>query len=168
MRTLALVILGLMSGQVANAQAALTHFPWNDARTFEPLSRTAQDITGPLTIISASEPLREGSVAEIQFGNSRPLTMTFVSASWRHWSVIDPGEKVTAEVFALSEDPGPLVMGNLICGGDEPARFLVLFEHWMAGSHDIRMLAFSSTDVPFDLNSPGLCGTFGYQVDPVQ
>lgn len=74
----------------------------------------------------------------------------------------------TAEVFRLSDNPGSLQNGNLLCGDADPEQSLyaVFYEQSLfGGDPTLTMAVFVSTEPPFDINSPGLCGTFNYEID---
>ena len=96
----------------------------------------------------------------ITFEAGPSIDLMSVGASWREWSL--NGGKQTAEVFQMAKDPGELLNGNTLCGGDG-ARYLVFFEDDIPGAGRLLQLAvFSGNDVPSDINSDGLCGTFNY------
>lgn len=118
---------------------------WHTTPYFQPLSRTAQAITGPLAI----------SGLTLWLGPSKPLAMTPISMAWREWDTISGKE--TGEIFRLSRDPGRLEQGNTLCG-NSPATHIVLYET----DGGLGMSAFKGSKTPKDANGPDLCGTFYY------
>ncbi|WP_088624665.1 type VI secretion system-associated protein TagO [Oceanicola sp. 22II-s10i] len=157
----------ILSGH-AHAQSAVERHVWQDARTFEPYSRTAAAITGPITLSGNPDFASEGSTMSIAFGTAAPVQLTSVGASWRSWSVSGTG-KQTAEVFRMAGDPGPLENGNRLCGmeGTDQPLYLVFHEDRdILGNAMLVMAAFEGQEPPHDINSPGLCGTYGYDAEP--
>jgi hypothetical protein len=153
----------LMSN-LAMGQAAPEHHVWQDKRSFEPMSRTAQAITGTIKLSGNPHFATPGNKMTITFGNGKSATLVSVGASWRLWS--DPNQgKVTAEVFRISRDPGKLENGNTLCGDPSKsrARYIVFHEDLLLGQEPLLGIAvFESKKVPKDINSPGLCGTFSF------
>lgn len=148
---------------LAAAQAAPEHHIWQGKGSFEPMSHTAQAITGPITLSGNPKFASSGRMMTLTFGNGDAVELTSLGASWREWSVATQ-EKVTAEVFRLDHDPGKLVQGNTLCGDPRknPARFIVLYEDVLIGQLLLGIDVFQSKDSPRDINSPGLCGTFSF------
>ena len=107
----AICLLACLTPNLAMGQAALEHHVWQDKRSFEPMSRTAQAITGPIKLSGNRHFATPGSKMTITFGNGKSAALTAVGASWRGWGDADH-EKVTAEVFRLDHDPGKLEQGN--------------------------------------------------------
>lgn len=152
----------------ATAQSAIERHVWQDKRSFPPSGRTAQIITGPITLSGNSEFASIGTKMTITFGNGRSVNLTAAGASYREWSLAEPGKKVTAEVFRMDHDPGALENGNTLCGSltKTPARYIVFHEERLFGRfQSLGAAVFSSKRAPKDINSPGLCGTFGYQTN---
>ena len=148
-------------------QAASEHHIWQEKRTFEPLSQTAQSITGFIRLSGNPAFAQPGSKMRIAFGNGKEVDLTSVGASWRNWDDSSP-KKVTAEVFQLDHDPGRLANGNTLCGNpqENPARYIVFHESYLLGQEKILGLAvFGSEQPPSDINSPGLCATFSFYVE---
>jgi clan AA aspartic protease (TIGR02281 family) len=145
---------------LAMGQAAIEHHVWQDERSFEPKSRTAIAITGKIKLSGLSELGRPGSKMTITFGNGRSALLTSVGASWREWN-IGNREKVSAEVFRFDHDPGRLEQGNTLCDGD--ARYIVFFEYYFLGGLSLGVDVFGSVNVPKDIHSPDLCGTFSFE-----
>ncbi|WP_417260673.1 hypothetical protein [Celeribacter sp.] len=104
----------------------------------------------------------------LTFGDGAVVNLTSHGASWRTW---DEGgqDKQTAEVFRLSEDPGALGNGNTLCGGGNPEPLYAVFyeQSLFGGDPMLTMAVFQSIEPPFDTNSPGLCGTFTYEIRAV-
>lgn len=151
-------ILACLHPAVGLAQSAIEHHVWKDNRTFEPLSRTAVAITGPVHLSGNPAFAEVGSRMSIAFGDSEPIEVVSVGASWREWGL--SGETRTAEVFRMRGDPGSLLQGNTLCG--EPSQYVVFSEEHLAGTSLLELAVFASTDPPIDINSPGLCATYTY------
>ena len=150
----------------AFAQSAIERHVWQDARSFAPISRTAGAITGAITLSGNPEFATEGSTMRMSFGNGALVDLVSEGASWRAWD-LDGQRKQTAEVFRLSGDPGSLQNGNTLCGGGDPEQelFVVFYEQSLfGGDPSLTMVVFQSAEPPFDINSPGLCGTFTYEI----
>jgi hypothetical protein len=151
---------------LAMGQAALEHHVWQDKRSFEPMSRTAQAITGPIKLSGNPHFATSDSKMTITFGNGKSAVLTAMGASWRKWDESDQ-KKVTAEIFRLDHDPGDLEQGNTLCGdpSKNPARYIVFHEETLLGEIPLLAIAvFGSKKVPTDIHSPGLCGTFNFYV----
>ncbi|MEI6340268.1 MAG: retropepsin-like aspartic protease [Verrucomicrobiaceae bacterium] len=150
---------------LAMGQSAISHYVWQDQRSFEPISRTATMITGKIKLSGLSEFGHPGSKMTITFGNGKSAVLTSVGASWREWNHVNR-EKVSAEVFRFDRDPGKLENGNMLCGGGnarDDARYIVFFEYYFADHLNLGVDVFGSENVPKDINSPGLCGTFSFE-----
>ncbi|WP_397542671.1 hypothetical protein [Roseovarius salis] len=99
------------------------------------------------------------------FGNGAAVELTSEGAYWRTWELT--GGKHTAEVFKLSDSPGALRNGNTLCGGEntEENLYAVFYEQTLFDLPATLALAvFQSVKPPFDINSPGLCGTYTYNI----
>lgn len=159
-------ILLFLSATCAWGQSAIEHHAWQDAGSFEPDSRTAMSITGPITLSGNPDYAVPGSVMTMTFNNGRQVELTSVGASWRNWSVVD-NEKYTAEVFQFDQDPGELLNGNRLCGsgdGTTPLYAVFLEQSVLGLPPSLGMAIFQSVEPPQDINSPGLCGTFSYSI----
>lgn len=167
MRTMLLLIAVACSSKAALSQSAIEHHVWQDARSFAPYSRTAQAITGTITLSGNDVLATVGSTMSLTFENGTSVALVSEGGTWRPWG-LDGEEKQTAETFRLSEDPGPLQNGNTLCGEPDPAQnlYAVFFEDpsptWDLLLH---LAVFRSAEPPFDINSAGLCGTYAYSVD---
>lgn len=160
----AICLLVCLIPNLAMGQAALEHHVWQDKRSFEPMSRTAQAITGPIKLSGNSHFATPGSKMTITFGNGNSAALTAVGASWREWNDADHG-KVTAEAFRLDHDPGKLEQGNTLCGGPTKnrARYIVFYEDLLLGQTPLLSVAvFQSKNAPTDIHSRSLCGTFSF------
>lgn len=116
---------------------------------YEPLSRTAIAITGPIVI----------SPTSIAF-SGKAVQTTPQGKYWRVWG--DDTKKNSATVYELKADPGKLLQGNTLCGSN-PARFAVVwpsYDELIGGS--VKLAIYSSSVTPYDSSSPGLCGIFNY------
>ncbi|MER9095514.1 hypothetical protein NKI34_31715 [Mesorhizobium sp. M0700] len=146
------------------AQSAMEHHVWQDKRKFEPYSRTAEAITGPIRLSGNPDFATPGSKMAITFGNGKKVSLTSVGAFWRQWDETSDS-KATAEIFKFSSDPGALRNGNTLCGDpkSDPARYVVFLEKSSYGASPLLgMAVFGSKEAPRDINSPSLCGTFNY------
>lgn len=153
-----------MLPELALGQAASEHHIWQDKRSFEPMSRTAEAITGSIKLSGNPHFAVPGSKMTISFGNGKSVQLTAVGASWREWNDAKSG-KVTAEVFRIASDPGKLANGNSLCGNaaEKPARYIVFHEDLLFDQTPLLGVAvFASKNAPKDINSPGLCGTFNF------
>jgi len=100
------------------------------------------------------------------FANGATVELTSQGASWRTWDL--SGGKQTAEVFVLSDHPGPLQNGNTLCGGEDSEQelYAVFYEHSLLGlPPTLNLAVFQTPEPPFDISSPGLCGTYSYEID---
>lgn len=152
--------------QVLVAASRVERHAWQDARTFEPYSRTAEAITGAITLSGNPEFARVGSTMSITFGNERTVGLVSEGASWRRWHTASD-ENITAEVFRFSDHPGELQFGNTLCGdaGAAGSIFAVFSEGRTGlGTTTLRMAVFEAIEPPQSINSPGLCGTFFYEL----
>jgi hypothetical protein len=129
-----LPVLLLLTAPEANAQSAIERHLWQDARSFEPISRTAIAITGVIALSGNAKFAVEGSSMDMTFENGATVSLTSEGASWRNWDIGGSG-KQTAEIFRLSDDPGPLKDNNLLCGGQDPMQHLT----WFSPSRDFSM-----------------------------
>ncbi len=163
----AICLLTCIMPNLAMSQAAVEHHVWQDKRTFEPMSHTAQSIAGPIRLSGNSHFATAGSKMTITFSNGKSSKLTAVGASWRQWSAIK-SEKVTAEVFRVEQDPGKLVQGNTLCGDPEknPARYIVFYEENVSDQPSLLSVdVFESKKPPKDINSTGLCGTYSFYAE---
>ena len=171
MRKCLILIAILLVSQRVSAQSAIEQHVWQEARSFPPLSRTALAITGEITLSGNAQFATKGSMMSMTFENGAMVFLTSEGASWRAWGLIG-ADKKTAEVFRLSDDPGPLQNGNTLCGGNqgrasdqEHHLYAVFYEDSLFGLDPLLTLAiFKSTKPPFDIDSPGLCGTYSYVI----
>lgn len=129
-------------------------YPWKTGRIMVPYSRTAIAITGPVNFRGTT----------LSFGGKK-VRKKFVGLFFRDWEASH--RPVTASVYELERDPGPLVRGNTLCSGR--ARYVAI---WLAGDRDqtsgrglLNMAVFSSDRVPEDSYDAGLCGTFAYRIE---
>jgi hypothetical protein len=159
---LALAIAASIASGPVLAQSAIEHHVLQDARKFEPYSRTAESITGAIRLSGNKDFATPGSKMTVTFGNGKKAQLTSVGASWRQWDDVDD-KKVTAEVFRIAKDPGTLLNGNTLCG--KAAKYLVFHESSSFGASLLGVAVFEGSKQPKDINSPGLCGTFNYSVD---
>jgi hypothetical protein len=165
MRSIAAIIwaLVLLAGS-AHAQSAIEHHVWQDRGLYEPIGSTARAITGALVLWGNPEFGEPGSELRLTFEAGSSIDVVSEGASWREWSL--SGGKQTAEVFQIDQDPGELLNGNTLCGGEDAAGYMVFFEEeMMGGGRSLQLAVFSVDEPPFDINSDGLCGTFSYGIE---
>ena len=156
--TAAAAVLALLPVSVC---AGATGAPvWAAGGTFQPLSNTAESVTGPLIL----EGKRDGRItATFDAAKVDLVSAGIVTTRWN-----DTDERpVEGELFALSPDPGALRNGNTLCGADIPATHVVLFvdNPQDISSRALVMDVFSGKDAPRDLSSEGLCGIYRYIVE---
>ena len=167
MKMSACACLSLFLAGGANAQSAIEHHAWQDARSFQPISTTARAITGAISLSGNPDFASEGSTMTISFENGSKVGLISKGAWWRTWD-IGSEAKQTAEVFRLERDPGVLLYGNTLCGDtmqDQPI-FVVFYESSLFGGELILNVGFfQSQEPPHDINSSGLCGTFSYAIE---
>ena len=100
----------------------------------------------------------------VTFANGASVELTSLGASWREWDV-GSADKKNGELFLMAEDPGVLENSNTLCG-NKPANFIVFYENRLFDSSLLLgMNVFSSGGPPFDINDPGLCGSFNFSTD---
>jgi hypothetical protein len=146
------------------AQSAIEHHTWQDRGLYESVSSTARAITGAIVLWGNPEFAEPGSTMRLTFEAGPSIDLVSEGASWREWSL--SGGKQTAGVFRIDQDPGELLNGNSLCGGDDVAAHLVFFEDdTMGGGRSLQLAVFSGDEPPADINSDGLCATFGYVIE---
>ena len=169
LRQLALILIGSIPCSAVHAQSAIERHVWQDARTFEPMSRTAVAITSAITLSGLPEFGVEGTAMNLTFGSGASVELVSQGAFWRAWDLT--GGQQTAEVFELSQDPGPLENGNTLCGEGVPGEnlYAVFYEYSLFDmSKTLGLAVFQSAEPPFDINSPGLCGTYSFAIDGLE
>ncbi|MGM5056093.1 hypothetical protein ACD589_15595 [Rhizobium sp. 814_E9_N1_1] len=156
-------LLVLLVPSIALGQSAAEHHIWQDQRSFEPMSRTAQAIMGPIKLSGNPNFARTGSRMTITFGTGTSTVLTSVEGSWREWDLAAP-KKITAEVFRFEGDPGELEHGNTLCGDPaiNPARYVVFYEDILFDQPMLGVAVFRSRSAPKNIHSSGLCGTFSF------
>ena len=159
MRTVAAAcLLACLAPALAVAEAGRPI--WREQRSFQPVSRTAEAITGPVTLSAAS-----GGRMVLTFGDGKSVGLIPAGGGRREWDFASPGETTMGEVFRLSRDPGPLLLGNVLCGDPKtsPARFVVFLDRSSSdGVPALGAAVFESRKAPYDIHSPGLCATYNY------
>ncbi len=120
-----LPVVLLLTAPEASAHSAIERHFWQEARSFEPISRTAIAITGVIALSGNARFAVEGSSIDMTLENGATVSLTSEGASSRNWDIAGSGTQ-TAEVFRLSDDPGPLNNNNLLCGGEDPKQHLGL------------------------------------------
>lgn len=164
---LAVCVLCWPAPDIVMAQSAIERHVWQDKRSFEPMSRTAQAITGSIKLSGNPRFATAGSKMSLTFANGNTVGLTQVAASWREWDDASP-RKVTAEVFRMDRDPGKLEQGNMLCRTalKDRARYIVFYDSVFIGqTRLLGMAIFRSISAPKDIKSAGLCGTFNFYAD---
>jgi len=126
-------------------------------------------ITGAIALSGNSEFAVKGSSMSMAFENAATVKLTSEGASWRTWDAIREDRK-TAEVFRFIKDPGPLQNGTTLCSsGDKNEQlYAVFYEDSSFGlPPKLHLAVFQSVEPPHDINSPGLCGTYNYEIEPL-
>ena len=162
--------LGCLTAGAAQAMATATPQPpiWRSQKNFEPISHTAEAITGALNFSGAPDAALAGSPLKLRFARGKPVVLTSVGMATARWQEFGDIQMRSAEIFRLDHDPGRLNNGNRLCGGakDPPARYIVLFQSPTPDAGLLSAAVFQSAAPPQNIDSPGLCGTFSY--DPVR
>lgn len=162
------VLMVLALGSPVSSQSTIEQHVWQEARSFAPISRTADAITGTITLSGNPTFATEDSTMNMSFEKGASVALVSEGAFWRTWVLGSQG-KQTAEVFRLTNDPGSLQNGNTLCGKRDAEKklFAVFYEQSLFGGGDpsLTMAVFQSAGPPFNINSPGLCGTFTYAID---
>lgn len=164
MRLCLAVVATLSLASAVAAQSAIEHHSWQDRGLYEPISTTAQAITGAIVLWGNPHFAQAGSTMRLTFEAGASIELMSAGASWREWSL--SGGTQTAEVFRIAQDPGELLNGNTLCGADDAATYLVFLEGETFGGRSLQLAAFSGDEPPYDVNSDALCGTFNYEVEP--
>lgn len=126
-------------------------------QAFNPYSRTASAITGPVI----------ASRSSIVFGNGAGAQLTFLESATADWSA--SGSPVRAQVFSFGSDPGNLLNDNALCGAEEAPSYLAAFQSESFGSWILTLAVFASKQPPQSIDDAGLCGTYNFAMDgPVE
>lgn len=127
--------------------------PWQEDASFAAYSTTAESVTGDISI--------SGSDSEkvLTTADGTEIGLSFVEDRSSGWNLND-NEVWPGGVFALDEDPGALVNGNTLCGGEE-ATYLV----FTPLDDTLLQMAVFSGRAPENIESPGLCGTYNYSIE---
>jgi len=131
-----LLLLAVFAASGAAAKGGVEHW--------QPYSRTAESITGPIAL----------SPTELRMSRARlPLRVAADVPAFK----ADLGT-YPARILAVTRPSNPVLLnGNRLCGG--PVRWIVVYrlEHG-----DLGMAVFSGEAQPKSLDDPGACGTFNY------
>lgn len=120
--------------------------------TFEPMSRTAEAITGAISI----------STDQIVFENGVSAGLRLVNPSAKGmWTY--SGEPLLAQIFEIKDTVGVLLNNNTLCG-EEPS-YLVVYQSESFGSWNLSLDFYNGSKVPIDRLSPGMCSSFSYILD---
>ncbi|MFV0386119.1 hypothetical protein [Paracoccus sp. (in: a-proteobacteria)] len=164
------LLLGIaLIASTACSQSAIEQRPWQEARTLVPISKTAEAITGAITLSRNSDPASKQAAMNMTFAKGTTVTLLSEGTSRQSWGRPD-AEPQEAEIFRLSRNPGILENNNTLCGGEQPEQqiYAVFSENSLFGPPPaLTLTVFQSAEPPFDINSPGLCGTFSYELSPV-
>lgn len=122
-------------------------------QAFNPYSRTASAITGPVIVSRSS----------IVFGNGAGTQLTFLDDVRSKWGASN--QSFRAQIFALDSDPGQLLNGNALCGAGDAPTHLAAFQSDNFGSWILTLAVFRGKDAPASIDDAGLCGTFNFAMD---
>ena len=122
-------------------------------QAFNPYSRTASAITGPVIV----------SRSGIVFGNGAGTQLTFLDDVRSKWGASN--QSFRAQIFALESDPGELLNGNALCGADEAPTHLAAFQSENFDSWILTLAVFRGKEPPASIDDAGLCGTFNFVMD---
>lgn len=136
----------------AGATAAIAVPVLDQPRSFNPWSKTAEAITGPIII----------STDAIIFGNGERASLEFLDTRDADWDGQD-GE-TTAQIFKVTSLPGALLGGNHLCGEDSVPAFLAVNQSSFFGTWSLGIAVFRGSEVPTSFNHGGLCGTYAYGI----
>lgn len=127
--------------------------PWQEDASFAAHSTTAESVTGDISI--------SGSDSEkvLTTADGSEIGLSFVEDRSSGWNLND-NEVWPGGVFAIDEDPGALVNGNTLCGGED-ATYLV----FTPLDDTLLQMAVFSGDAPENIESAGLCGTYNYSIE---
>ena len=126
-------------------------------QAFNPYSRTAQAITGPIILSDTRAVFGNGSAVELK------LIDPTAEGAWEFMSE----ETSQAQLFEVSGDPGELLQGNTLCSG--PPHFMTALQDESFGSWVLELAFWDGDEQPTSINSPGLCGTYSYGMNaPVE
>jgi hypothetical protein len=122
-------------------------------RSFNPMSRTAGAITGPVI----------ASGSRIIFGNGAQTELSYLGEVTAEWDL--NGETLPAQIFRVAQDPGELLNGNHLCSADQATTYLVAYQQENYGAWTLTLAAFRGETAPTSINEPALCGTFSFDLD---
>ena len=123
-------------------------------RAFDPISRTASAITGP--VIASTE--------RIIFGNGAMLELVLIEDEPQgRWSLISdaPGE---TQIFALSGEDPELLNGNSFCGPEAP-RFMSVHQRQFMRGWALEIAIFRGPEARGGIDTGTLCGTYNFAMD---
>lgn len=121
-------------------------------RSYNPSSRTAQAITGPIIVSSDAVVFSNGARAELEFVESRD----------GDWS--SSGKSIPAQIYRVTTSPGELLQGNYLCSEDDPVTFLAFTQAELFGNWSLGMAAFRGEGVPQASAEGTMCGTYNFDL----
>lgn len=133
------------------ASAAIAEPVLSSPQAFNPMSRTAQAITGPIIV----------SLDAIIFGNGARAGLEFIGDRAGDW--VGTEKTVIAQVFRVTSNPRELLNGNSLCGAEGPT-FIAIGQSELFGNWSLNMAVFQSANVPTDFHDDGLCGTYNFDL----
>ncbi len=154
-----------LAPNIVIGQTILEHQVWQSCQSFEPMSHTAQAIIGAIEFCQNPYLAIPGSKMLVTFGNSKPVMITAIGSSWREW---DTDKKLAkANVFRMSNDPGKLQYDNTLCGTitEKKSLYIAFYRSFIGKNAYLGASVFMSEDIPADINSPGLCGTYSFLIE---
>ena len=148
-RGLSLVIVALLGTGSSTLAGPVSSEP----HALQPGSRTAQAITGPIIL----------SDTQIIFSSGATAGLTLVDPENEGPWELD-GSIVTAQLFEITSEIGGLLNGNALCG-EGSARFVTAHESGEPEYRKLTLTFFEGDAAPTGIEAPGLCGTYGYDLD---
>lgn len=156
----------LLAAPMVNAQSTTETLLWQSAHSFAPISRTAESITGMITLSDLARVGSEGGTMRLTFENGAAVDLVSLGVSSGEWSDVNTDQR-PGEVFRLSADPGTLENGNTLCGDVDPGKqiYAVFSDGGLwAGNPALGLAVFVAKEPPTQIGSDGLCATFLYDL----
>lgn len=147
----------------AFAQSAIERHVWQDARTFEPVSRTATMFTGAITLNGHEAFAELGRKLVVEFEKGPTVVMSSAGAFDRTWTM--NGGRQTGEMFEMNLE-GLQPFAESLCGeGEEAWPLYAVFaeDQSLSGALQLHLAVFRSPIRPVNIDSRGLCATFTYE-----
>ena len=160
--SLLIVLLGLLGAQTVSAEGG-----WRHQGALHAFSRTAQAVTGDITL-ARSTVTRDGpETVTLTFANGHKARLLSEGMILGHWES-GRTERQRAEILRFERDPGELLQDNTLCGNVQthPARYAALYQADRVGDGGrslIGLAVFTARVPPSSIDSDGLCATYYYE-----